>query len=119
MRNETINVLSGPDTSTQTGPQIDTNQIIAASFQASFGDATAAGTLTIQASNDIYNSGYTPGSFTVTNWTLIPSASATVSAGGSVLITIPNMCYRWIRAVYTYTSGGSTTVSVNMNALSQ
>ena len=117
MRNETVIILSASDASSQSGMQVDTNQILCASFQAVFGDATAVGTVKIQASNDIYNSGYTPGSFAVTNWSDIPSASATITAGGIALIPKTDLCYRWIRAVYTSSSGGSSTVNITMNAL--
>jgi hypothetical protein len=118
MRNETINILSASDASSQNGVQIDTNQILAASFQAVFGDSTAGGTVQVQMSNDIYNSAYLQ-TFTVSNWTNIPSASATVTAGASVVISVPQMCYRWIRVIYTSTTPGTSTINVNMNALSQ
>ncbi len=106
MRNVNCNILSAVDTSSQNGSQIDSNQLVSASFQAVFGDATAAGTLKIQASNDVAAIQYSsPTSFTVTNWVDIPNASAAITSGSSAVITIPNMCYRWIRAVYTRDSG--------------
>lgn len=118
MRNGNFNVLSAADTADANGIQIDANQIIAASFQAVFGDATAAGTLKVQMSNDICNDRYQANTFTVTNWTDIPNASASVSSGASVVISITQNCYRWLRVVYTRGSGGSTTINVNANILS-
>ncbi len=112
-------VLSAVDTSSQNGPQIDSNQLISASFQTIFGDATAAGTIKIQASNDPAPTHYTAQSnFTVTNWVDIPSATATITSGASSIITIPQLSYRWLRAVYTRSSGGSTTIIVKMMAVS-
>lgn len=119
MRQVNVNVLSAADTSSQNGIQIDSNQLFAASFQAVFGDSTAAGTLKIQMSNDVAPTGG-PGvsNFTVTNWVNIPSASSTVTAGACPPITINPSCYRWLRAVYTRSSGGSSTINVNMFAQS-
>lgn len=118
MRNGNFNVLSAVDTSSQNGIQIDANQIIAASFQAVFGDSTADGVFKIQMSNDICNDRYQANQFTVTNWTDIPNASASIVSGGSAVITIPQVSYRWLRAVYVSSSGGSSTVNVNIDSLS-
>lgn len=119
MRNINCQVLSGVDTASQNGSQVDSNQLVSASFQAVFGDATAVGTFKIQGSNDISNDRYQPSQFTVGNWTDIPSATTSITAGASAIILIPNMSFRWVRAVYVFTSGGSSTITVNMNALSE
>lgn len=116
MKYVNCNVLSAVDTSTQTGIQIEASQLYAASFQAYFGDNTAAGTLTVQASNDEFGTFYQPGTFTATNWTLIPGATATITAGASALILVPVTSFRWMRVVYTSSSGGSSTINVNMMA---
>lgn len=118
MRPLNCNVLSAVDTGSATGGKIDSNQLVSASFAAVFGDATAAGTVKIQASNDICTDGYQPATFTPTNWIDIPSATATISSGGSALILLTNLSYRWMRVVYTRSGGGSTTINVNMFALS-
>jgi hypothetical protein len=118
MRNVNCIVLSAPDTASQNGIQIDSNQLVAASFQAVFGDTDAAGDIKIQMSNDICNDRYQASAFTVTNWTDVPSATASVTSGASVVISIPQMCYRWIRVVFTSSNAGATTIVVNMNALS-
>lgn len=115
MRNAQTTILSAADTATQTGSAIDTGQCFSASFQAIFGDVTAVGVVKIQYSNDNPAvSGYR-NSFTPTNWTDIPSATMTVTAGVSTGLLIPVMSFSYIRAIYTRTSGGSTTVTVNMN----
>jgi hypothetical protein len=110
-------VLSAVDTASQNGVQIDSNQLINASFQAVFGDSSAAGTFLIQASNDVAPLNYSGSSsaqFVATNWTNIPNATATITAGGSAIISLSEMSYRWLRAVYTHSSGGSSTVKVSM-----
>lgn len=119
MRSVTVQILSGPDTSTQTGAAFWVGQICSASFVPIFGDVTAAGTVKIQASNDIPPSGtvavkYTPAS---TSWADIPSATSTIASGVGPAIVIDNMCFAYIRAVYTKVSGGTTTVTVNMNQI--
>lgn len=118
MRHVNSIVLNALDTTSQNGNQIDTNQIVAASFQAIFSDNIAAGSVKIQMSNDITHDSYQPMNFTVINWTDVPNASATVTAGASVVISIPQSCYRWLRAVYTSTTPGTGTVMVQYNGLS-
>lgn len=118
MKNLSSQVLFASNSVSQNGLQIDSNQLIAASFQFVFADATSIGTCKIQASNDLYQDRYQASNFTVTNWSDIPSQSITSTSGATALLTITNVVYRWMRAVYTSSSGGSTTVTVNMDALS-
>jgi Flp pilus assembly protein TadG len=117
MKQINCSILSAVDTASQTGTAVDAGQLVSMSAHAFFGDATAAGTVKLQASNDPDAQGPISG-FSPTNWVDIPSATAAVTSGGPVIITIANMSYRWIRAVYTSTSGGSTTINVNMFAIS-
>lgn len=117
MRNVCCNLISAPDNVSQTSAAVDANQLISASFMAYFGDSTAAGTFKIQASNDPNVQGQ-PTGFVPTNWVDIPSATTSIASGASALITIPQTSYRWMRVVYTRSGGGSTTINVNMNALS-
>lgn len=118
MRVINTNVLSAVDTASQNGIKIDSSQLLQASFQAIFADATAAGTVKIQASNDINTSGtFNAVNFTPTNWSDIPGAVATVASGVCPLIPLTNMSFGWIRAVFTRSSGGSSTVNVVMFAV--
>ncbi len=107
------NVLSASDRASTNGAQIDADQLYASSFHAYFGDATAAGAFKLQASNDLAPTHYTANTnFTVTNWTDIPTKTATIAAGSSALITLAQgASYRWLRAVYTNTASGVQTVS--------
>jgi hypothetical protein len=101
MRNLCENTLSGADNLAVNGEQIDANQLVSASFHAYFGDAHAAGTFKLQASNDECTFGNLAANFLVTNWIDIPNQTSAVSAGTSALLTVGQMTYRWIRAVWT------------------
>ena len=118
MRQVNVLALSGADTGSVNGSQIDSNQLVSASFQIVFGDVTAVGTFKLQMSNDVAPNAVGPNTFTVTNWTDIPNQTAAITAGASAVLTISQTSYRWLRAVYTRSSGGSTTAIVNMFALS-
>jgi hypothetical protein len=117
MKQINCSILSDVDTVSQTGAAVDAGQLVSMSAHAYFGDATAAGTVKLQASNDPDAQGPVS-AFAPTNWVDIPSATAAITAGAPAIITIANMSYRWIRAVYTRTSGGSSTINVNMFAIS-
>lgn len=116
MRNLNANVLSGSDNQTVNGNAVDSNQLVSASFQAYFGDAQATGTFKLQASNDICNDRYQAGigqtAFAPTHWTDIPSQTTNVTSGASALLTVANMAYRWVRAVWTPTAAGVQTIGV-------
>jgi hypothetical protein len=69
-----------------------------------------AGTLVIQASNDDFVNGSPP-----VNWSPIPGATVTVTGPGAYLIPKTDLCYQWVRLVYTNTDAG--TISVVFKAL--
>lgn len=112
-------VLNAANTGTQTGTIIlDTNQLINITFQTIMGDATAAGTVKIQGSNDNPAPSGNRKPFTPTNWSDIPNATSTIALGVGPLIVLQNVACQYMRVVYTRTSGGSTTVIVNANGIS-
>lgn len=111
MRNVCCNILSAADSLTTNGSQIDANQLVSASFQSYFGDTSAAGTFKIQASNDPTGPQTSRQNFVATHWTDIPDATATITSGASAIITIANMAYSWVRAVYTSTATGAQTIT--------
>ena len=120
MRQVNVQVASGANTATINGIQIDANQLINASFHLLVGDATAAGTFKIQASNDVAPAGgaNVAGNFVVTNWVDIPNATVTQAAGTrQALIQLSEISYRWIRAVWVETTPGTSTNQVNMFAV--
>ena len=117
MRNYPVSVLNKPNSQTQTGDAIWVGQSVAASFTALNGDATAAGTLKIQGSNEIPVGSpdkYVPSSASFAD---IPSATSAIAAGIGPAIVLATMNFQYIRAVYTRSGGGSTTILVNMSAL--
>lgn len=112
MRNVSTPIINAGDNSASvTGSAQNTNQWVSASFQTLMGDTTAAGTVKIQCSNVLS----TP---TGTQWSDIPLATATVIAGVAPVILIGNMAFQWVRAVFTSTVAGSTTITVQANGLS-
>lgn len=117
MRNLSATVLSGSNAGSVTGITIDSNQMISASFQLSFGDSVAAGSFIVQASNDIFDTRYLDSIFTPVNWSNVGTAT-TVAAGATGLILLAQTSYRWLRVLYTSTIPGTSTVIVNINSLS-
>lgn len=114
MRQVNDTVLSGSDAASVNGAQLDTNQIINSTFHCVVSDATAAGTFSIQGSNDVCQIGQSAQNFVVTNWVQIPNATATVAAGAhqAMIVVVETPC-RWMRAVWTSTTPGTGTVTVN------
>lgn len=112
MRNVNKVILSAPDNQNQSGSTIDASQLVMSSFQIYFGDTNAAGTFKLQMSNDLYDSRYLypEAGFTVTNWTDVPSSSVAITSGTTAVLFLANMCYRWIRPVYTSTAAGVQTI---------
>ena len=72
---------------------------------------SAGGTLVLQASNDDSEAA----NFTPTNWSNIPGATVSVTGAGAFLIPKTDLCYQWVRLIYTNT--GSGTISVVFKAL--
>lgn len=72
-----------------------------------------AGTLKFQASNDhpVAANGVP------VNWSDIPSATIAVAGAGSYLIPKTELCYEWVRLVYTNT--GTGTMSIIFKALGE
>lgn len=107
MRNAQVSILSASDSITQTGSAIDVGQVVSASFHVYFDDSTAVGTFKLQASNQ---TGYRREIFRPTEYVDIPNTSTNITGGASALITIANMAYSYIRAVYTPTGAVVQTI---------
>ena len=105
----TINNLS--TTSTQA---FDATNTFRVSAQAAFTDGAAAGTLTLQVSNDQTNAGNVAFDFTPTHWSIV--ATQTVTAGALTLIPSTELSYRWYRFTFAST-GGAGTITVLVNSL--
>jgi hypothetical protein len=118
MRNVPINMINAVDTVTQTGPPVFAGQSVSASFTSVFGDATAAGTVKIQESNEApigEPSKYVPSNGSFVD---VPNATSTIASGAGPAIVLTTLCCQYVRAVFTYASGGSSTVVVNATFLS-
>ncbi len=118
MRQVPFTALSALDDVTRNGAKIDARQLYNACFQVLFSDTDAAGTVKIQASNDAPPNGAMTADFTPTHWGDITSATVTVTAGvpTAAFIRLPDLCFTWVRAVFTQTTPGTGTVTVLMNA---
>lgn len=116
MNNVPVVMINAVDTVTQTGAPIFSGQVFSASFTSSFGDATAAGTIKIQGSNEPCSTrgGQHPTEYVPSNASFndIPNATSAVVAGIGPAIIIGQCPFQYLRAVFTYTSGGSSTVTV-------
>lgn len=75
----------------------------------------AAGTFKLQASNDDPHGA--PAQIAPTNWNDIPSATVAVTGAGSYLIPKTELCYQWVRVVYTNTGAG--TIAANFKGLGE
>ena len=82
---------------------------------ATFSDGAAAGTLSLQGSNDPKGNALAP-NVVPTTWVTIPGATATVASGGATLLIPTNpVCYQWIRVLWAK-SGGAGTVTAAIAA---
>ena len=120
MRNSQVTMLSAANTASRTSAALDVNQVVSASFVISQSDATAAGTFKLQACNDLVTQRDTPTPESqLINWVDIPNASVIQTANTKQIIVIPNMCFSFIRAVWTAsaTSTGTVTVNANLSAI--
>lgn len=110
MRSFNEPIINAADASVnQTSQIVDARNLHLASLHVSM-TGTAAGTVKFQASNDEPLSATAP-----SNWVDISGATVSVSSGGEFLIPKLDVCYNYMRAVYTFTSGtGTVTAKIHM-----
>lgn len=80
------------------------------------GATTPSATGKIQVSNDIPPSGL-ENQFAPTNWSDLPNATIAIGANGTFLTPPTEVCARWARSVFVFTSGTGGTVGSNVHAL--
>lgn len=117
MRNYPVLILNDVDTGSATGLGFFVGQAVAASFTCITGDVDAAGTVKLQGSNEVpvgQPENYTP---SAGSWVNITGATSAIASGVGPAIVLATMNFQYIRAVYTRSSGGSTTIKVYMSAL--
>lgn len=103
MRSYNEPIINAADASTnQTSIIVKSENLHKLSLHVSM-TGTAAGTVKIQMSNDEPANGLAP-----SNFVDISGATVAVSAGGNFIIPSFDICYNYIRAVYTFTSGTGT-----------
>lgn len=88
--------------------KIDARQVYSLSAVLVSSSGSNNGTLKLQGSNDICAFGNNVAAFTPTNWVDITSATVTVASGAIGYISLTQVCFAWIRAVWTPSSGAGT-----------
>lgn len=111
MRQVNDNIITSQAAATVTTVAIPSQNLFQASAQIT-ATGSAVGTLKMQASNDEPLNGSAP-----VNWSDIPSATVAVAAAGAFLIPKTDLCYQFVRLVYTNT--GTGTISVVFKALGE
>lgn len=93
--------------------------IYAYSVQGVWTGGAVVGVFKLQGSNDSGDIGSGQGVSQPVNWTDIVSSSQSISGSpGSILYDITECAYRWVRLVYTSTSGSATlNVTINTKGL--
>lgn len=102
-------IIKAQTAATLTSAAVDARNLFEVSAQV-VTTGTGAGTLKIQASNDAPQ-----GSVGPQNWSDITGASVAATGAGAFLIPKTDLCYEYIRFVYTNT--GTGTVLVQFKAL--
>lgn len=111
-------MLNVANTGTKHSQVIPAENITSGSIQASFSDASAAGTITLEGSNDPPSQCTTDsnGNLVPVNWSLVKNgsinASATVASGALTTISLQWLNSKWLRATWVE-SGGAGTFTVN------
>lgn len=116
MKQELINVFSSVDASVDhNGSAIVSSYLLFSSMQAVV-TGTSTGTLKLQYSNDIVNP-IIPNGAAPSNWSDIPSATVAIAGAGVYSIPKTDLCYQFIRAVFTHTNAASGTLSANLKSI--
>ncbi len=115
MRQAPFTTLTAANNASTNGPAIKVDQCFAVSVQA-ISTGTPTGTVKLQASNDPNPAPASTSTFTPTNWSDISGATVNVTTTGAVLIPKTDLCYNFIRAVYTDTAANVATIIANADS---
>ena len=96
-------------TQSLTSSVVDLNQMIVFAVQAVY-SGSPSGTLSLQASCD-----NVPSANQVVNWTTIANSAVNITTAGSSSWNYSLVGYRWVQAIYTFSSG-SGTLNITLNA---
>lgn len=75
----------------------------------------STGAVKIQISNDIVNpvvTGWAP-----TNWKDLTGAASTINTAGVSMVEKKDLCYAWVKVVYTKNNGSAGALSVNLQMI--
>lgn len=119
MRNIPITIATGTSAATITGSAQYVGQGAAASFIFVTADATAAGTLKVQGSNEPPAKGtnvelYVP---SASSFADISSATSTIATGVGPAIVLANLPFQFVRVIWTRSAGASSAVTISMSML--
>jgi len=110
-----LNAVAVSGTTAYASAAIECQQLLALSAQC-VSTSTATGVLKFQFSNDPKTNLATNN--VPTNWIDIPSATVNVTAASTVGIPKTEICYEWVRVVYTNaTNSGTVTVRLKFLGL--
>lgn len=112
-------VLSAVSTAlTQNSAAIDVANMFQVSVQC-IATGTPTGAVKIQVSNDspIGNKGFSSSVWTPVNWTDLPAATVAIKSATTFLIPKTDICYSFIRLVYTGSGAGTVTVQIKANCI--
>jgi hypothetical protein len=111
-------ILTVPSTAVNTnGIAVDCSNVIQASVHV-VATGTPTGAVKIQVSNDspIGLAGQNGSPWVPTNWVDLASVTIPVTAAGSFLIPKFDVCYQFIRAVYTGTGTGTAVANLKVHS---
>lgn len=114
MKNVRSVVLSNTTASSRDGNTIDASQLYQVSFQTVIAQNDVTGSMKIQMSNDVPTYGTLPSSFTPTNWSDIPNATATITAGVAAPIILSVVSAGYLRVVFTKSGGSTGAITTSM-----
>lgn len=109
MRNLPIQLFSASAATNHTSNAIDSNQLVNMTVQCIMSVTDVVGTVKLQGSNDSAGTAYDD-IFQPTNWSDIPNASSTITAGVAPMIVVSNLSCQWVRVVFTRSAGTGTVV---------
>lgn len=104
MRFANNTLLNAAATRALTSDVLDLQQIVNLGLHL-IATGTPTGSLLIEVSNDLVNSGDK-----VANWGQYQAPTALSGAALSTPVSIPNICFRWLRVRYTFSSGSGQIV---------
>lgn len=110
-------MLNADDSITTVGATLFVGQVVSGTFIPICGDTSAAGTVKITGSNEAPvgdPNAYVPPD---ASFAAIIGATSAVASGVGPAIVIATLNYQYIRATYTSSSGGTTTIQVQASLL--